>query len=155
MRKLFFIFLILLLSANNFAQSRRVNPAAQNPANLATNAMNELTLKQMFDEANTFAKTKFAEFQTKKIPFSDALYKRTLLERKQLAAKYATVARARQNLAGEDFYYLGMLYWIIENTEVSAEFLRKFLAGDNPAIEKLQQARPILIVEAARRMVAK
>ncbi len=113
--------------------------------------MNDLTAEQMFNEANSFAKNKFAEFELQKKPFSDDLYKQTLLEQKQLAAKYATVVSQRENLAGEDFYYLGMLNWLAENSDNAAEVFQKFLAAENPAIEKAQTARSIVIVIAARR----
>jgi len=150
MRKLFFITLLLSLSIGSFAQSRRVNPNIQRSANPATSALDELTFKQMFDETNGYAKAKFAEFEDKKLPFNEKLYKQTLQERKQLAAKYATAISTRPNLSGEDFYYLGMLHWIAENADVAAETLRKFFASENPATEKLQIARPIVTVDAAR-----
>ena len=157
MRKLLFIsfisFISLFLSAsiNNFAQSRRVSPKTATPATPATDAMNDLTAEQMFVEANTYSKIKFAEFETKKIPFSESLLKRTVLEQKQLAAKYAAAVSTRQNLAGEDFYYLGMLNWLADNSEKAAESFQRFIVTENPVAEKLQTARSIIIVVAARR----
>ncbi|MEP7038756.1 MAG: TlpA disulfide reductase family protein [Acidobacteriota bacterium] len=152
MQKLFLFLLFLTLSIGVLAQSRRVNPNAPQPATTAAiGAMNELTAEQLFNEANTFAKNKFAEFELQKKPFSDDLYKRTLLEQKQLAAKYATVVSQRENLAGEDFYYLGMLNWLAENVDNAAEVFQKFLATENPAVEKAQTARSIVVVIAARR----
>lgn len=151
MRNLFFTILLLALTINNFAQSGRVNQTAQNPANAAANALADLPVKRMFEEVNVYAKTKFAEFAEKKLPFSDKLYKQTLQDRKQLAAKYAAAISARTNLAGEDFYYLGMLYRIAENDEFSAQNLRKFAASENSATDKMQLARPILAIDAARR----
>ncbi len=152
MQKLFLSLFFLSLSINSFAQSRRVNPNAPQPAaNSAIGAMNKLSAEEMFNEANVFAKNKFAEFELQKKPFSDELYKRTLLEQKQLAAKYAAVVSQRENLAGEDFYYLGMLNWLAENPDNAAEVFQKFLVVENPAIEKAQTARSIVIVIAARR----
>lgn len=151
MRKLLFTALLLSLSISGFAQSRRVNPNVQRSANSTVNAADELTVKQMFDETNAYAKAKFAEFEDKKLAFDDKLYRQTLQERKQLAAKYAATIAARPGLSGEDFYYLGMLYRIAENAEVAAENLRKFFATENPGAEKLQIARPIVAVDAARR----
>ena len=152
MRKLFLSLLFLSLSINGFAQSRRVKPNASQPtANAAVSAMNDLSAEQMFNEANVFAKNKFAEFELQKKPFSDALYKQTLLEQKQLAAKYAAAAAQRENLAGEDFYYLGMLNWLAENPDNATEVFQKFLVTENPAVEKAQTARSIIIVIAARR----
>ncbi len=147
-----FLVVILFLSFSTFsalAQSRRVNPNAPNTA-ASTGAANESSVKEMFDEANAYAKTKFAEFESKKIPFNDNLYKFTIKEQKQMAAKYAAITAARQNLAGEDFYYLGMLNWLADNSENTTESFRKFLTAENPAIEKSQTARSIIIVVAAR-----
>lgn len=152
-----FLVLILLLSAatiSNFAQSRRVSPTAPTPVptnSSTTETLNELTAAEMFDEANTYAKKKFAEFETKKVPFSDSLYKRTILEQKQLAAKYATTLSTRAALKGEDFYYAGMLNWLADNADHAAESFQKFFAVENAPVEKLQTARSIVIVVAARR----
>ncbi len=151
MRKLFLSLLFLSLSINIFAQSRRVDPNAPPPTNAAIGAINDLTAEQMFNEANAYAKNKFAEYEQQKKPFNDALYKQTLLEQKQLAAKYATAVSMRQNTAGEDFYYLGMLNWLAENSDNAAEAFQKFLASENLPVEKAQTARSIIIVIAARR----
>ena len=64
--------------------------------------------------------------------------------------KYANLVAARENLAGEDFYYLGMLHWLTENGERAAEALTKFLAEENPEAEKAQTARSIIVIVSAR-----
>jgi len=151
MYKLFFSALLLSLSINVFAQSRRVNPNVPTPTTSSVAAMNELTAEQMFNEANTYAKNKFAEFETKKIPFNDNLLKFTFKEQKQLAAKYAAVLAARENLKAEDFYYAGMLNWLAENLDAASESFQKFFAAENPAAEKLQTARSIVIVAYTRK----
>ena len=150
MRKLFLSLIFLALSISVFAQSRRVNPNNPPPTSATISAMDELTVKQMFDEANVYAKNKFAEFEKQKLPFSDSLLKRTVIEQKQLAAKFAALVATRSNLAGEDVYYLGMLNWLAENTENAAESFQKFLALENPAADKAQTARSIVVVVAAR-----
>ncbi len=150
MRSLFFLLVFLSLSFNAAAQSRRVNPNTP-PPNPAISAMSEMTAEQMFNEANTFAKNKFAEFEQQKKPFNDTLYNRTLLEQKQLAAKYAAVISLRENSSSEELYYLGMLNWLAENQDNAADVFQRFLASENPAAEKLQTARSIIIVIAARR----
>lgn len=150
MRKLVLSLLFLSLSIGVFAQSRRVNPNKPPPQTAAVSAMDELTVKQMYEEANVYAKNKFAEFEKQKLPFSDSLYKRTILEQKQLAAKFSALAVTRSNLAGDDFYYLGMLNWLAENSDNAAESLQKYLAVEDSAADKLQTARSIIVVVAAR-----
>jgi thiol-disulfide isomerase/thioredoxin len=144
----YFITLILFISfstINVFAQSGRV--AAPNTL---PNPVNDLTVEQMFDEADDYAKKKFTEYEQKKVPFAENIYYFVLREQKQLAAKYAATATTRQNLTGVDFYYLGMLHWLAENFDGAAENLRKFLALDKPDSLKLQTARSVVAVVAAR-----
>ncbi len=113
-------------------------------------AKNELSVKELFEEANGYAKLKQAEFAEKKLPFKESIYLATLQDRKQLAAKYAAMASERENLAGEDFYYLGLLYWINENSDRTVESLSRFLAVDEQSPEKTQSARAIIVVTSAR-----
>ncbi|MDQ3801918.1 MAG: TlpA family protein disulfide reductase [Acidobacteriota bacterium] len=110
-----------------------------------------LSPKAMYEEANAYSKKKFDEFQQKKIPYSEALYRQTLREQKQLAARYAATILARPaTLAGEDFYYLGMLHWLAQNFDGTSEALRKFFETKGAAGENLQAARSVMTVIAAR-----
>ncbi|MFN0138750.1 MAG: TlpA family protein disulfide reductase [Pyrinomonadaceae bacterium] len=132
------------------AQSRRVQQT--NPTNqpAVTSVKPDETVKQLFDEANTYIKTKAAEYELKKVPFSDRLYAQTKLEQRQLAAKHAAAAATRTNLAGEDYYYLGMLHWIAENLDGTAENLSKFVGGESAPVERAQTARSIIVVVFAK-----
>lgn len=141
------ILLILILAAGAFAQSGRVGPAVKARS---TPAANEQTVKQMFDEANGYVKAKLTEFEEKKVPFSDSLFTRTKLEQRQLAARHATTAAARTDLAGEDRYFLGMLHWIAENLDGAAENLAQFVAQENVPADRAQPARVILAVVFAK-----
>lgn len=105
----------------------------------------------MFDEANSYNKVKFAEFEQKKVPVSDGLIARTQLERKQLAAKYAAMIKERSELTTEDYYYLGLLHWIAENLDATRETFVKYLSAAEIPPEKAQDARAILAVIYARR----
>jgi thiol-disulfide isomerase/thioredoxin len=149
-----FAVLILLLSfltISLLAQSGRVG--LNSSANQATSSggNNELSAEKMYQEANSFAKTKIEEFQAKKVPYSDALYLQTLREQKQLAAKYAQIVSLRQNPSADEVYFLGMLHWLAENPDGANENLKKFLASENPAMDKSQTSRSVLVVLAARR----
>lgn len=150
MRK-FLVPILFLLAFSVFSQSGRVAPnTATDQAITDETKAKAPTVKELFDEANTYAKSKFAEFETKKVAFSDALYKQTIGERKQLAAKYAATVLSRKDLAGEDFYYLAMLHWIAENMDGMAESLQKFIATENPSAEKIQTSRSYLVIIFAR-----
>jgi thiol-disulfide isomerase/thioredoxin len=151
MRKFTVLFFILAFSVSGgFAQSGRITTKTPAPVtDTATAQINNLTAEQMFSEAIGYAKTKFAEFEQKKISYSDALYRKIVLEQKQLAAKYAAALSTRQNLAGDEFYYLGMLHWLADNSDGALENLRKFLDG-KPAAEKAQSSRSVVAILAAR-----
>lgn len=142
---------ILVIAATAFAQSRRVSPANSQDRTATAETTVELTVKQMFDEANAYNKAKFAEFEKKKIAYSENLRLQTEREQKQLAAKYAATASARTGLSGDDLYYLGLLHWIAENLEGAAASLRQYAALETATPEKAQTARSIVVVIAAKK----
>lgn len=144
--KYFVLILILLSTTVLEAQSRRVAP--QNAGSPA--AATDVPVKQMFDEANGYNKAKFAEYEEKKIPYSERLRLQTEREQKQLAAKYAAAASARTKLTTEDIYYVGLLHWIAENLDRTSESLKKYLSSAEPAADKAQTARSIITVIAAK-----
>ncbi|HEX8369263.1 MAG TPA: TlpA disulfide reductase family protein [Pyrinomonadaceae bacterium] len=149
MRK--FLVLSLIFSSLTFpiaAQSGRVTagqPSDSIPESETT------TPKAMYEEANAYSKKKFDELQQKKTPFSDVLYQQILREQKQLAARYAAAILARPNPAGDDFYYLGMLHWLAQNSDGANETLRKFFETKDAGAENLQASRSVMTVLAARR----
>jgi len=142
------LLLVLLTSVAATAQSGRMAPTPAGQAESTSAA--ELTVKQMFDKANGYLKAKAIEYETKKIVFTDQLLKQAQLEQRQLSAKYAATATLRKDLAGDDFYYLGMLHWIAENLDSTAENLRKFIALDGAAPDLRQTARSIVVVVLAK-----
>ncbi len=144
--RLVLIPLVLSLAVPLSAQSRRVNPAGTPVATVAV----KLTVKQMFDEANAYNKTKFAEYEQKKIAYSERLRLETERERRQLAAKYATSASTRPNLTGEEVYYVGLLHWIAENSDGTVVSLKKYLDSPDQKPERIQNARYILAVVSAK-----
>lgn len=142
--------LLLALCVFTHAQSRRVQQTSSVNQSASPSAANDQTVKQMFDEANSYIRLKRDEYDLKKVPFSERLYAQVKLEQRQLAAKYATAATARGNLAGEDYYYLGMLNWIAENLGGTAENLSKFLGSADAPVERTQTARSIIVVVFAK-----
>ncbi len=152
MNRVFIFFLLLsTLGGSLFAQSRRAGATGQiaGAAPPAT-PLNDASAKQLYEEANGYAKKKFGEFESRKIPFNDNLLKFTYREQKQMAAKYAAIVKTRRNPTSEDVYYLAMLHWLADNSERATENFRMFLASENPPADKTQTARSVLIVVAAR-----
>jgi len=142
--------LVLAFCVNIFAQSGRIAPTASPSPATEKSPADDLTVQQLFTDANGYAKRKFAEYEQKKIPYADNIYYFVLREQKQLAAKYAAIAAKRENLAGEDFYYAGMLHWVAENFDGAGEQLRKFLVTEKPDTQKLQTARSVVVVISAK-----
>ena len=147
--RFFALFLLSILTIYAPAQSGRIIPV-DGANSLDKPVTPEQTVKQMFDEANGYVRKKGSEFDAKKIPFSERLFAQAKQEQRQLAAKNATIATARTDLVGEDFYYLGMLHWIAENLDGTSENLRKFITTENAVADRSQTARSIIVVIAAK-----
>src|SRR4051794_17812223 len=106
MTKILQVAVLMLLTANfAFAQSGRTASASTSTA-----ATGDRPLKELFDEVNGFVRAKGAEYDSKKIMFSDRLLKQARSEQRRLAANYAAVGEKRQATGG-DLFYLGMLHW--------------------------------------------
>ncbi len=139
-------FLILLLVIGVAAQSRRA-PQQQS----AAPEEGVPTAKQMFEEANSYSRHKFAEYERKKIRFTEKLRLNTEKEKKQLAAKYAATILSRSAIAADDHYYLGLLHWIAENLDGAEAAFRNFLSSKDPIPERAQSARATIAVVAAKK----
>ena len=147
MLKISHISLILLFVLAVNGQSRRV----QNAQPVATAvAESDVPVKQLFDEANGYIRMKAAEFDAKRVPFSDELFKRTKLEQRQMAARYATLVSQRKGLAAGDAYYHGMLHWIAENYDGAATALQAFISNADADATKRQTARSVVAVVLAK-----
>lgn len=145
----FLLFTVILsVSISVAAQSRRVTPFATPTPGSAVQA--ELTVREMFNAANTYAKNKFADYEKKEIKYSEGLRLQTEREKKQLAAKYAAVVGQRADLKGDDIYFLGLLHWIAENNYGAAENLKRYLGLAEKTDERAQNSRAILIYVLAK-----
>jgi cytochrome c biogenesis protein CcmG/thiol:disulfide interchange protein DsbE len=138
----FVLIAVLIFAATADAQSGRSAAVAQS-------AHGAKTAKQMFDEANEYNRVKFAEYQAKKVPYSEQLRQKTDKERKQLAAKYAAIATAKSSTEPDEIYYAGMLHWIAENMDMTAETLVRFVGGTADATRR-QNALAILVFVHAK-----
>jgi len=141
--KFFLSIAVLFLTLAVSGQSGRISP-------VSAPAMPEVPVRAMFDEVNGYNKAKFAEYEKKKVPYSEKLRIQTEREQKQLAAKYAAATGTRANLTTDDLYYAGLLYWVSENLDRTSESLIKYLTAPEPSAEKAQTARSIVAVIAAK-----
>ncbi len=142
----FFVIVIILLAFGiaNGQSGRALEPNGE------ASAAAEVSVKELFTEANGYVRARVDEFEAKKIRFSEKLLSSAQLEQRQLAAKYAASAGQRKNLAGEDFYYLGMLHWIAENMDGTVKGLESYIAFPDAATDRRQTARSISIVALAK-----
>jgi thiol-disulfide isomerase/thioredoxin len=138
--------LVLLLFSATVVNAQSGRPLAAATPEIVTSA----GVKQLFDETNNYTRSKFIEYADKKLPYSERLQEQTRKEQKQLAAKNAAVAAARTQLSTEDLYFTGLLYWVAENLDGTAEWLTRFTAATDASPEKLQTARSIISVVAAK-----
>ena len=143
-------FLLVIFSLNAYGQSRRVAPGSTVKSVSLADEPAVQTVKQMWDEAFNYWRVKFTEFEQNKVPFSESLRRQTLREQKLLAAKYAALVSQRTGLTGDDLYFHGMLHWLAENYEGAAISLRSYAAVPDPAPDKLQTSRSILVVIDAK-----
>lgn len=146
MQKILIFSFTAFLSLSALGQSGR-------PVNTRTTsgeADEKPSVKVLFEEANSYTKNKIAEFEEKKVPFSDRLLERTRLEQRQLAARFAAESGTRDDLKDEDTYYLGMLHWIADNLDGSIEAFSRYLKIEGAEHAKLQTARSIVVVSLAK-----
>lgn len=144
------LLVLLTFASLSFGQARRVVPGTTPVPAPATDGAAEKTVKRMFEEANAYRRARYAEFEQKKIGYSESLRRRTETEQKQLAAKFAAQTAARGQLSTEDLYYLGMLQWTADNLAATVDALTKFLAAPDRLPEKVQGARAIVVFVYAK-----
>ncbi|MBD0325861.1 MAG: redoxin domain-containing protein, partial [Pyrinomonadaceae bacterium] len=128
----------------------RVRAQAQQQNIQPTDSPEQATALALYDEAASYTPKKFQEFEQKKLPFNPKLLEKTLQEQRALAARNAGLLAARPKLAGSDFYYLGMLYNLAENTDGAHEALKRFLSTDQSGVPvKLAQAARYIVIQLA------
>lgn len=136
------------------AQSGDASTAAPAPAAPAATpgpTPAKRTANALYLEASNYAPNKFKEFAEKNVPFDPKLLEQTLKEQREMAARYAAELGARTDLAGEDFYFLGMLYSLADDDAHTIEALKKYMAASPDAGGgHAQGARYIVALRGAR-----
>jgi thiol-disulfide isomerase/thioredoxin len=107
-------------------------------------------VQALYEEAATYARRKFEEFEAKRVPFNELLRQNVLAEQRQLAARHAAALAARPPLAGQDLYYAGLLYTLAGKGTAALDTMRRFLAAPADALPALRQkARAVVAQQAA------
>jgi thiol-disulfide isomerase/thioredoxin len=139
------LILTMLFCSTAAAQSGRVVPAA------ADDAATLPTAEVLYEEAKGYELAKLKEFESRRLPYSETLHREILAEQKRIAAKNAAILSARGSILPADRFFLGMLHWMALNADAADEALRVFVSSDGPPVARLQTARHVIAIVAARR----
>jgi thiol-disulfide isomerase/thioredoxin len=125
-----------------------VSPAKTEPSPSVSNDTRKASA--LYEEAEKYVRDKFAEFNRDRVPYDKARAAQTYTEQREMAARYAKVLAARERLAGDDHFYLGMLYRLAGSNEEAVAAFKRFLETKpvSPS-EQAQTARIELIAAAA------
>lgn len=146
-------FAILLLMFAAFSCASIQISAQSGRKNAALTARDMRAASAIYEDANGYVERKFDEYAQKRVPYDKQLEERTYRERRETAARSAEQLSARTNLAGDDLYYLGLLYRLAENDDKALDAFRRYLAGvpASGEAEHAQLARIDAISIAARK----
>ncbi|HEX8845980.1 MAG TPA: TlpA disulfide reductase family protein [Pyrinomonadaceae bacterium] len=137
---------IALSCVESLAQARRITT----PPPTTSTSQDVRGGSALYDDASGYTARRFQEFTSKKLPFDPRVAEQTLKEQKELAARYAEQLRTRPNLAGEDLYYMGLLYNLSGNEERAIETFKRYIADKAATNEHAQLARYLLTLRAAQ-----
>jgi thiol-disulfide isomerase/thioredoxin len=108
------------------------------------------SVQALYEEAATYARRKFEEFEAKRVPFNELLRQNVLAEQRQLAERHAAALAARPQLAGQDLYYAGLIYALAGKGTAALDAMRRFLAAPADTTPALRQkARAVVAQQAA------
>jgi len=140
-----FLFLALLLAspASGFAQA--LNTSDDPPAK-----PDDRTAQALFEDANGYLGRRYQEFNKKNLPYDPQLEQKTKVEQLELAIRNANILRARGPLAGDDLYYLGMLYHLASDADEALKAMQ-LLLKDGPDGAKAQAARNVVVLYAVKK----
>ncbi|HYE16736.1 MAG TPA: TlpA disulfide reductase family protein [Pyrinomonadaceae bacterium] len=143
------ILLAAALGAPAFAQTA---VAADGAVKAGDSPSSAATAKQLYEEASTYARRKFEEFEKNRLPFDRALEAKTYQEQRDMALRHATLLTERGPLRGTDLYYAGLLYALAGRAEPALETLRRFLSEEAGAPADLRQQARVNVVQRAAQL---
>jgi thiol-disulfide isomerase/thioredoxin len=143
LRLIVVIFLSLALPAFVFAQALNTtdDPAAK-PDNR--------TAQALFEDANGYLGRRYQEFNKQNLPYDPKVEQKTKAEQLELAIRNANILRARGPLAGDDLYYLGMLYHLASDGDEALKAMQ-LLLKDTAAGAKAQAARNVVVLYSVKK----
>ena len=148
--------LFALLAAFTFAPTVVSGGAAQLSPNSAREDARpsspdaSASARSLYEEAESYVRRKFEEFEKKQMPYDAKLAEKTKQEQREMAARHAENLLARRPLRGSDLYYLARLQAIADRPADSLGTLRRFLAdGGSESGAERQQARVLYVEQAA------
>ncbi len=134
------ILVLFLLTASVFAQA--LDGKNDKP--------DDRTAQALFEDANGYLGRRYQEFNKQKLPYDPKLEEKTKTEQRELAVKNAGILSARGSLAGDDLYYLGMLYHLAADEDAALSTMHRVLK-ETPDGEKAQTARNVMVLYAIRK----
>jgi len=117
------------------------------PVNISTG--DKRTVRELYDEANTYIEKKYEDFNRRSIVFDPRIEALVRQEQKDLAARNAALA-SKTAVAGDDLYYLGLLYHLADNSDATLLWLRQFLTRTTTG-KFAQTARSAIVVHSFRK----
>ena len=131
-----------------YAQSGRVAPEKADASSSVE--ADSRSASALYEAAESYVREKFEEFSRNRIPYSKERAAQTFAEQREMAARYAKILVARKTLAGDDLFYLAMLYRLAYDKEDALAGFKRYLET-KPASpsEHAQIARVELIAVAA------
>jgi thiol-disulfide isomerase/thioredoxin len=151
MKKLLIFALLFIFVSSVAGQARRVKTQpTTTPTVTVTETAALLNAQAMYDEANEYAKKKFEELARKQVSVEEDMRLQIYREQKLLAAKYASQLEAQTMQKPDDIYFTGLLHVLAENAEGANAAMRKYLSLPETTKDKVQTARSVLVVTAAR-----
>ncbi|MBX3299665.1 MAG: TlpA family protein disulfide reductase [Acidobacteria bacterium] len=144
--KFYVVVYLLFLSLAAAGQSGRVAGDGSSP----DGKMSDKSVRELFEEAAAYVRTKASEMDAKKVQFSQEILDQIRRDQRMLAARYASIAELRLNRIPEDVYYTAMLYWMAGDQERTAAQFAVFLPADGGEPEAKQTARAISAASLAQ-----
>lgn len=138
-----FVLLILLLTASSFAQGLAPDTKAEAKSD-------KRPAQELYEDANGYLGRRYQEFNKQKLPYNPSLEAQTKKEQKELALRNAATLASRSALAGDDLYYLGMLYHLAADADTALATMRRFLK-DDPDGQNAQTARNVVVLYAVKK----